>query len=672
MRGIEKVISAALERCEALVEFGRRGGFTALVIAFAVGAAAWPIFHLDQVNRLGEDGLQEGDRVALAATTAVVFGLFLALFAGLVWWRRRLGSTSEETIGRVNDALLWTVGLPLLVFLSVGGVERDRPLFTLALIAGVALLTGASFYRLVAHQVVKLPRAYSEQMVRFGVWSVVVAMMAFFAIRISALAITQHWAMNTHIFHLGYYDNVLYNTLDGHLLSSTFLEQGALNASHFEPILGLLVPFYALYGHPETLLVFQATWLALGAIPVFLIARGALHSRRAGLAFAAVYLLYPPLHGVALYEFHALTLLGPLVLWLMYCVGRGAWRAYYLVLALCLLVGENVALFMVGVAFSLVLSAPKSERRHGWMTLLVAGAYFALVAATTTLSPHLLHCGGGACDPESGLGDFLLSVWSNPAYALSRVVVEPKLIYLTQLLLPLLFLPLLARRGKVIFVFGLAFCLLATSEQVYSIAFHYSTWLYPVGIALAPLALAHLRRSARPWLRLDRTRVVPTALVMLMVVGVLGSWKFGAFSANAAFRGGEAEVTRTLDDEHRARLGWLQAQLEAIPSDARLAVSGRVGPHAANRPLVFPYPGPEDPEFLIVMATDLDRETRDRFHGDVARGRYQIIARRKSVYVVRALTSVALPATGSKITLSPTTPRPEAPARPAGAQGVRP
>ena len=636
MRGIERIISATVERGEALVEFGRRGGFTALVIAFAVGTAAWPIFHLDQVNRLGEDGLEWADRVALAVTTAVVFVLFLALFVGLVWWRRRLGRTSEETIGRVNDALLWTLGLPLLVFLSVTGVERDRPLFSLALIAGVALLAGASFYRLAAHQMVKLPRAYSEQMVRFGVWSIVVAMMAFFAIRISALAITQHWAMNTEIFGLGYYDNVLYNTLDGHVLSSTFLEQGVGNASHFEPILGLLIPFYALYGHPETLLVFQATWLALGAIPVFLIARSALDSRRAGLVFAAVYLLYPPLHGMALHEFHALTLLGPLVLWLMYCVGQRAWRAYYPVLGLCLLVGEDVALFMVGVAFSLVLSAPKTQRKHGWVTLLVAGAYFVLVGATITLSPDLLHCSGGACDPESGGGGFLLSVWSNPAYAVAQVVMEEKLIYLTQLLLPLLFLPLFARRGKVIFVFGLGFCLLATADAAFSIAFHYSSWLYPVGFALAPAALAHLRRTGRPWLRLDRTRVVPTALVMLMVVGVLDSWKFGVFSPNAAFRAGSAEVIRTLDDAHHARLGWLQAQLEAVPVDARLAVSRRVGPHAANRPKVFAYPGAEDAEVLIVMATDLDRETRDRFDADLKAGRYALIARRESLYVVRA------------------------------------
>jgi hypothetical protein len=52
MRGTESVISATLARCEARVEFGRRGGLN----AFAVGAAAWPTFHLDQVNWLGEDG----------------------------------------------------------------------------------------------------------------------------------------------------------------------------------------------------------------------------------------------------------------------------------------------------------------------------------------------------------------------------------------------------------------------------------------------------------------------------------------------------------------------------------------------------------------------------------------------------------------------------------------
>ena len=142
MRRIRRIISGALEGCEALLELGRRGGFLTLAIAFAIGAVAWPIFHLDSVRMLGKNGLDWEARVALAITTAVVFGLFLALFAGLVWWRRRAGATTHHTISRINDALLWTLGLPLLVFLGVGGIEKSRPFFTLALIVGVSVLVG--------------------------------------------------------------------------------------------------------------------------------------------------------------------------------------------------------------------------------------------------------------------------------------------------------------------------------------------------------------------------------------------------------------------------------------------------------------------------------------------------------------------------------------------------
>jgi uncharacterized membrane protein len=62
------------------------------------------------------------------------------------------------------------------------------------------------------------------------------------------------------------------------------------------------------------LLVLQDAAMALGALPVFLLARKHLRSERAGVAFALVYLLYPATTWTALNEFHPVALATPLLL----------------------------------------------------------------------------------------------------------------------------------------------------------------------------------------------------------------------------------------------------------------------------------------------------------------------------------------------------------------------
>ena len=58
----------------------------------------------------------------------------------------------------------------------------------------------------------------------------------------------------------------------------------------------------------------QAVAVALGAVPVFLLARKHLGSERAGLGFALVYLLYPPTQWLVVDDFHPVALATPLLL----------------------------------------------------------------------------------------------------------------------------------------------------------------------------------------------------------------------------------------------------------------------------------------------------------------------------------------------------------------------
>lgn len=89
---------------------------------------------------------------------------------------------------------------------------------------------------------------------------------------------------------------------------------------HFSPTLYLLVPLFALSPGPAFLLITQSILFALGALPVFGVARRRLGEDRAAAAFALLYLANPSLHGVNIRDFHPAALAIPLLLAAMYCV----------------------------------------------------------------------------------------------------------------------------------------------------------------------------------------------------------------------------------------------------------------------------------------------------------------------------------------------------------------
>src|SRR5581483_10713459 len=92
-------------------------------------------------------------------------------------------------------------------------------------------------------------------------------------------------------------------------------EQTSRLGSHFDPILAALAPFWLVWASPDMLLAVQAAAVALGALPVFWLARKHLGSQHAALGFALAYLLYPATQWLTLNEFHPVAFATPLLLY---------------------------------------------------------------------------------------------------------------------------------------------------------------------------------------------------------------------------------------------------------------------------------------------------------------------------------------------------------------------
>jgi len=143
------------------------------------------------------------------------------------------------------------------------------------------------------------------------------AAIAAYAAGFAALSMLRHQAFETGRFDLGNMVQAVWATAHGHPLAVTDLhgEQFSRLGAHVDPILVLFAPLWWLWPSPDLLLTVQAAAVALGAIPVFKLARKHLGDDRAALGFALAYLLLPAVEWLTLNEFHPVALACPLLLW---------------------------------------------------------------------------------------------------------------------------------------------------------------------------------------------------------------------------------------------------------------------------------------------------------------------------------------------------------------------
>ena len=143
------------------------------------------------------------------------------------------------------------------------------------------------------------------------------AAIAAFAAGFGALSMLRHRSFETGRFDLGNMVQAVWSTAHGHPLRVTTLtgEQAFRLGAHVDPVLMLFAPLWWLWPSPDLLLVTQAVAIALGALPVYWLARKHLASERAGVGFALTYLVYPPTTWLALNEFHPGGLAMPALLY---------------------------------------------------------------------------------------------------------------------------------------------------------------------------------------------------------------------------------------------------------------------------------------------------------------------------------------------------------------------
>jgi uncharacterized membrane protein len=402
------------------------------------------------------------------------------------------------------------------------------------------------------------------------------ASVAVYVLILGTLTWAQQSNFGTYGFDMGLYDQGIW------LLSrfeEPFLTGRGLNffAHHVNPITLLFVPAYWLGAGPHFLYLVETVWMALGAVPVWLLARDRLGSSWLGVALGTAFLLNPSLEWINWFQFHPDALVITPLLFAYWLARRRRWGWFSVAVVAALACKEDAALAVAVLGLLLLL---RGERRAGAITAAAGVGWFLI--ATNVIIP----LAGGGTGPYyyqqffPGFGDSAGAIVGNLIFHPSRIVhlatQADRLAYYRQVLAPVAFLPLAA---PLVLAIGGPQALVNVASAhapTHDARFQYTA------IVLAAVFLATVEAIAL----LGRAPGVRRFLVGLVAATALATnvaWSPSPLGVH--YRTG-------IWVEPRPRLAAVNRVIELLPGDASVSASDLFMPHLTHRVRIYEFPNP--------------------------------------------------------------------------------
>ena len=415
-----------------------------------------------------------------------------------------------------------------------------------------------------------------------------------YAVGFSYLTLIRYAAFEARALDMGNLHQTVWNTAHGQPFHMTN-QPGVINrlSLHVEPILLPIALFYWLHDGPETLLVIQAVVVALGALPLFALAKLKLHNEWLALFFALAFLLNPSIQGANWLEFHPVTLAPTFLMAAFYYLiaGRIGWYSCFALLAASCKEEMGLLLFMVGLYALLFLR----RYRTGLLTMIFALSWS--LTAVLVIQQHFadgnIHWGRYDYLGATPL-DKVMGLFTQPELVLMQVQRAGVLRYLQELLQPIGFTALLAPEVLVLALPSLAINLLADfppMHQVYELI--YVAPLVPFVMVAGVMGVARVCQL----IGRGRQRLATSAGWLLSALALLAA--FYAQQQAGYLPGGGNYRIFTVTDHHRQAA----AIIAQIPADAKVSAQDRLDPHVAGRQTVYIFPRVDDADTVFVDVT---------------------------------------------------------------------
>jgi uncharacterized membrane protein len=365
---------------------------------------------------------------------------------------------------------------------------------------------------------------------------------------------------------------------------------------HVNLIAYVFAPFYWLGAGPEFLYVVQNVSIALGALPVYLIAKNRLATPWVGLLFAAAYLLYAPTQWISWINFHPEALVITPFLFAWYFFLR-RWRAWYWVaVAVVLLMrDEDAALAVAMMGIVILIATRHGDTRRADVRMAVAttaiGVFWYLVS-TKLVIPHFnqgqppfylswffAHYGGN-------FGGIVETIVRHPDRLVSDAIQPDRIRFYRDLSLPLAVLAIMSPLHLLMAAPTMLASIITSQAVARQIQYQYTS------VMIAPILIASIEGARRLW-RFTRVRIV-------IVLALLAC----AYVSNVAWSPspiGNAYGVWRRNDVHTEAL---RAAVDVVPDNASVTSSFNVGPHLSRRRESYDWPNPFWPAYWGNGGTD--------------------------------------------------------------------
>ncbi|HXJ78295.1 MAG TPA: DUF2079 domain-containing protein [Candidatus Methylomirabilis sp.] len=491
-----------------------------------------------------------------------------------------IGASSKFEVSKMDH---WVAGFALLLVVR-RFVDRSRT------------MGGIAFVRFLRALGMRLVAAPSSVYLIAAAWAIVLA----------TVAIRRHLAFGGGP-DIDIFDQALWNTAHGRSYRSSIIGNAPLLSEHFDPLELLLVPFYLVYPTPAIVLIAQAFALALGAVPLYWMARERFPHKLLAPLFPMLYLLYRPLRAANRNDYHPGALVPPFFLFALYFMGKGRWGLMILFLALAGLLKEQMAI--AGVTIGIYLFFAERKRLLGLALVVVFGLwsyanFFWIIPAFHPPGGRYKYFGLYST-LDSTPGGPILAPFLDPTALLKTLTIHMgrKLRYLLEVFAPLAFLSLLSPARLSLGLPFLAEHLFTSAPLMTTVRTHHTADLLPFVFFSALWGTSRLLR----WLAAGKVlgrRWAPdmgpatVAAVLLLAFFLFHDW-------SEAFHLRYYSIT-----PHHERL---YAVLKTIPPAASVSAQTPISPHLSYREPLYHFPdlGPagNEAEVVILDTTLIERDT---------------------------------------------------------------
>jgi len=465
----------------------------------------------------------------------------------------------------------------------------------------------------------------------------------------SYYTIMKHFGFATFAWDLGIFDQSFYTTLfSGKLFYYTaelYLNPtGCYFAVHFSPILFVLLPFYAIYPSAITLLALQSFILALGALPLYLLASELLKSKKAGFVLGIAYLLYPALQGANWFDFHQQAFIPLLIFSSCYFLVKKSWKLYFTSVLLALMVEEHVApiIFLMAVYFLLtsvdmraaissiehLQFSPSLTSKVLWITMAMSVIWYFIARYVRQLFPIVsafsnLYRATSTFQVLGFQGDILslpAYVLLNPQLALQALLNDfyLKFFYLIFLFAPLLFLSFRSKFCLVALII-LAPFLLTNYAPYYMVGAQYALYIVPLVFLAALEGLAHqyiLPKHPSTQQSNSNLKVhvkdIESSLRTIVIVSLIFAISLSPISPLAHNLVGQpALLWYATPNSNQKYIESMQDMINLVPSNASILAQNTVFPHVSDRINAYVIPVIDSPSEHEALAEYINQEINE-------------------------------------------------------------